>query len=452
MRNILTVLSNSTSEYHSIKMVRYRSTLILFAIYAILFFIFFQEPFISIFPNTYTKYIDEMFVVIVLSATILYSIISSKVAPLFLITLFAICYMVIISYLGTPRSLSTIVGQAIIHWKFFIFSIVFIYISKQDPDSHSLRYFFLLLFTISLVGFFMNWTFQEQFLEFFNTKPMYRNDILRVEGFQLKPNDLALHLSIVYLYIVLLTKNSQSDFFLLSASLIFFPIIYMTGSRTALSIIPITLSMYVLLRRKWAAMAVISVAVSIILVYFNEDLAHMIEMTKDNISEIGNIESTKYIRGIMIFYGAKQMVANFPIGTGSATFGTVESKESPVYDDLGLSGMNFFEDMIGIYDSNLASIMGEFGFFGVLLFYFSLFTVYHRAVLVSGGNSNKRLYLIILLFFSLFVSIVNPLFMYSYNGLLFAMAFFLVGIRDERNRFNSIDVSIDIELKVERSR
>lgn len=421
---------------------KYRSSWTIPIVYTIFFIIFFQEPFIRLFPDTHIRYIDEFFVGTVFSAALIYSIISRKVSVIFLITIFAIFYMVIISYAGSPRGISTIFKQSIINWKFFIFSIACIYILKRGGKGRSFIYFFFFLFAVSLLGFLMNWIFQERFLEIFGVSPMYRNNILRIQGFQIKPNDLALHLSIIYLYVVLLTKYSHSASFLLLTSVVFFSLIYMTGSRTALSIIPLTLLMYILFKKKWAVLLAVSVAATIMMVYFSGALIDMIEMTGDNINELRNIEDTKYIRGIMIYYGAKLMMDNFPIGTGSATFGTVESKGSPVYDSLGLSGMNFFEDMIGVYDSNLASIMGEFGVAGILLFYISLFAIYRRAILISGNNSNKRLYLVILLIFSLLVSVVNPLFMYSYNGLLFAIAFFLVGFDNGKHKLKPTLLSI----------
>ncbi len=416
---------------------------ILCFLYIIILIIFFQEPFIKLFPDTHIRYLDELFIGAILFSALIHSLILRVFTHVLLITLFAIIYMTIISYAGSPRGLSTIFEQSVIHWKFFIFAILFVYILKVDNNGQSFRYFFLLLFAVSLVGFLINWFFQERFLEWFDTNPMYRNDTLRIQGFQLKPNDLALHLSIIYLYVVLLAKHNYSDLVLLFGSAIFFSLIYMTGSRTALSIIPLTLIMYVLFKKKWAVLMAVSIITSIMIIYFNETLIEMIEMTEDNISELSNIESTKYIRGIMIYYGIYLMIDNFPIGTGAATFGTVESKGSPVYDDLGISGMIFFEDMIGVYDSNLASIMGEFGFIGILLFYISLLAIYHRAMRISSYSSNKRLYLRILLLFSILVSVVNPLFMYSYNGLLFAMAFFLVDVKNEKHQSRTIIAGMD---------
>ena len=151
-----------------------------------------------------------------------------------------------------------------------------------------------------------------------------------------------------------------------------------------------------------------------------------ISETQKNISEFQNISVSKYIRGIMIYNGFLLFLIYFPIGSGAATFGSVMSEGSIVYYELGIAGLEFFEDFWGVFDSNLAAILGEFGLIGVFVFGFLYFCCFKR---VYSASKNKKValpYLIIIFIFGLVVLITNPFFMYQYNSLIFLLAIFIV--------------------------
>ena len=227
-------------------------------------------------------------------------------------------------------------------------------------------------------------------------------------------------IAFIYYFVFRFSANLANIVFFTA---LFFLLILITGSRAALAAIPITLLVYFVYTRQWKVLGAMLLMTLFGLVVFSGFVQDMLQRTIKNVSELSDIENSLYIRGIMVYYGFVLLLRYFPIGTGAATFGSVESGGSPVYEDLGLSDMRFFEQMEGIYDSNLATISGEFGAMGLLLFGIALAYVYYRSKARAAGNSRKMLYFRVVLIFMLLVAVVNPLFMYSYNALLFALAF-----------------------------
>ncbi len=396
-----------------------------FFVVMVLFFllvIFFQEPFIRLFPGSAIKYLDEVFVMGVLAFLVARALVTGRINPLFLLSCAVLGYFVVVSMLGFQSSMEKIVVQSIIHWKFFVFLMALDLVQLADPGGKSIRKFFVIVMAVSIAGFLLNLLLQERFLDYFNVPPAYRAGILRIEGFQLKPNDLGIHLGMVFIYYFVFRFSSNLANIVFFTAL-FFLLILITGSRAALAAIPITLLVYFVYTRQWKVLGAMLLMTLLGLMAFSGFVQDMLQRTIKNVSELSDIENSLYIRGIMIYYGFVLLLRYFPIGTGAATFGSVESGGSPVYEDLGLSDMRFFERMEGIYDSNLATISGEFGAMGLLLFGIALAYVYYRSKARAAGDSRKMLYFRIVLIFMLLVAVVNPLFMYSYNALLFALAF-----------------------------
>ena len=384
--------------------------------------IFFQEPFIRLFPGSAIKYLDEVFVIGVLAFLVVRALVTGRTSPLFLLSCAVLAYFVVVSMLGFQSSMEKIVVQSVIHWKFFVFLMALDLVQLADPGGKSIRKLFVFVMVVSIAGFLLNLLLQERFLDFFNVPPAYRAGILRIEGFQLKPNDLGIHLGIAFIYyFVFRFSGNLANIVFFTA--LFFLLILITGSRAALAAIPITLLVYFVYTRQWKVLGAMLLMTLLGLVVFSGFVQDMLQRTIKNVSELSDIENSLYIRGIMVYYGFVLLLRYFPIGTGAATFGSVESGGSPVYEDLGLSDMRFFEQMEGIYDSNLATISGEFGAMGLLLFGIALAYVYYRSKARAAGNSRKMLYFRVVLIFMLLVAVVNPLFMYSYNALLFALAF-----------------------------
>ena len=120
---------------------------------------------------------------------------------------------------------------------------------------------------------------------------------------------------------------------------------------------------------------------------------------------------------MIIFLSIQLFITHFPIGSGAATFGSLLSEDSAHYKSIGLDISSKYIQS-GIYDSNLATIIGELGLVGVILFVFlfqqmysttkkfSINTLYHRTLIVT-----------IIIFAATFPVIVN-----GFSAMLFALA------------------------------
>ena len=118
----------------------------------------------------------------------------------------------------------------------------------------------------------------------------------------------------------------------------------------------------------------------------------------------------------------------FPIGSGSATFGTVFSEGSVVYDFYNQGWRTYFTKMIGIFDSNYASVLGEFGVIGLILF-----TIIIVAMLKKlKPLINKKMYYV-LVFLLWFNFIFRGLFMSSDLTFLILLSFFFIIYNYEKN-------------------
>ncbi len=359
----------------------------------------------------FITYLDEL-LFIYISVAIFHSIAMLKMDRYVLYITITICYMILISVLINSSSMQNIVLQSFIHMKFFIFYFIVDKYLKYS-DLKKIGWF---LFVYTVTGFLLNILMQETFNNIMDESIIYRDGFLRVIGFQGNPNQLGLTIGLFYLFYLWGRKVSLSEMLLITV--IFAVLIFLTGSRSALSIILISLSYYYLFERFKTKIYLVPVfifsLIGLLSVLGDSD---MLDITVRNIAELENIDDTKYIRGIMMVYGFQLFYDYFPIGTGAATFGSVLSAGSHVYDTLGLAHTYFFLEMKGIYDSNLATIGAEFGFVGILIYGFLLFFIYKQI-----KNENNKPYLLSVITAMLVLSVTYPIFMDAYAAILFVVA------------------------------
>lgn len=359
----------------------------------------------------FLTYLDELLLMYLL-VVIFYSLAVLKIDRYVLYITITIFYMVLISVLMNSSSMQNIVLQSFIHMKFFIFYIIVDRYLKYS-DLKKIGWF---LFVFTITGFLLNILMQETFTNITDQRIHYRDDFLRISGFQVNPNSLGLTIGLFYLFYLWRRRISLSEMLLIT--LIFSILIFLTGSRSSLFIIFIGLSYYYLFESFKTKIYLVPVfifsLIGLLSVLGDSD---MLDNTVRNITALENVDESGYIRGIMIFYGFQLFYDNFPIGTGAATFGSVLSVGSHVYDTLGLADKSFFLEMSGVYDSNLATIGAEFGFVGILIYSFLLMFIYKQI-----KSENNRPYLLSVITVIFFLSLSRAVFMNSYPAMLFVLA------------------------------
>ncbi|MBZ9777938.1 O-antigen ligase family protein [Psychroflexus sp. CAK8W] len=216
------------------------------------------------------------------------------------------------------------------------------------------------------------------------------------------------YLAVLYIgYILSKIKSSKTKINLNSFLQIFFcvAIIFLTDSRTSIIAAAIFfLAFYwdLLLKNALVLLYVFStLSLSIVfLAVFTDVFDSIIQ----NIFQTFTLEST-YIRGNMIYLSGLIFYQFFPVGTGAASFGSVMANNK-VYEYYEQADRYYFANDIGLYDSNIASIVGEYGFIG-LIFYFLLFFYTYRYLAKTFRTRGVMLKSVFFVF--LFYTITNPM-------------------------------------------
>lgn len=367
----------------------------------------FLESFKSL---SFVTYLDE-FLILYLFIILIYSFVILKANKYILVIISILGYMIAISIYEHNSSIQNIIIQSLIHIKLFIFYFI-LYKYLKINDLKKIFYFLLL---ITLIGIVLNFSLQENFNNFTGQAIDYRNGFLRIGGLQVSSNLLGLTLGLFYLYFLFYRQHKIKNMLLIV--IVFGSLIYFTGARTPLMIIIIGIFYYYLYQdmkyKIYLLPILIIISIIFTLVLFYSDI---MDRTLNNFSSLEDATSSSYIRGIMIYSGFQLLMEHFPIGTGAATFGSTLSEGSKIYDVLSLTNRSFFIEMRGIYDSNIATIMGEFGFIGLILYGYVLKVIYKQMV-----DSSNRQYILSIMTTLVVVSFTNPVFMNAYIAILFAL-------------------------------
>jgi hypothetical protein len=341
--------------------------------------------------------------------------------------LFSVVALFITVSIYTGNSpLFKIVVQAILHIKFFLFA----YFFYKQRAYINLYFLFKTIFFITLLGILVNLFLGSSYYSIVGVTEIYRSELLpRIIGFQFNANLLSLVLSVSYIYISLALKTTTRKFIFITSG--FTILILLTGSRSALVVFPIVA--YIFFMAKEDIRRVFKIAISIfitliflsILFYLRD--SDIFLKTSENISLMTDAEDTLYIRAIMIYYSFILAEEYFPFGAGVATFGSVLSQNSVIYQKLGIAHLHFFEEMEGVYDSNLASILGELGIFGIAVYIFLLYKTYKLF------NFSNRVYIFALTIFIFLISSKTAVFFQGYSSTLFGIGLAMAGGRRDEN-------------------
>jgi hypothetical protein len=322
--------------------------------------------------------------------------------------------------------LYTALVQSIINFKLFLFFLFFLFFYKGSDINAIYLKSLKCLVGVSICGLILNIFAPEMFVYSLHSYAIERD---RLVGFQLKPNDLAIFCSFLPIFVLFNTSNRLSSIlksFLIS---IIFLVILLTTSRTALTVFVLILFFYMLYSRQYKLIAVVAMVLLLTGVLFVDEFQSGFYFTETirNLSEFRNIETTNYIRVIMMMLGFEILLDMFPFGYGAGNFGTALSYNSPVYEHLGVAGLSFFSEMEGIYDSNFASICGEYGFFGLLVY---LVLLYKLARFFSPLSSLITTMIMVVV---MFISLSQPIFSYQVNSVNLLLVLFATFISDKKN-------------------
>tara|TARA_Y200000002_G_scaffold343605_1_gene316208 strand:- start:9153 stop:10406 length:1254 start_codon:yes stop_codon:yes gene_type:complete len=396
----------------------YNRTIMYVLFCSCIYLVVFHKAIEQIFFNGSSTVINEICSLLLLLISFTYSksklLINRSLIHLGLIFL----YLFIVSVLfGKNDSVALISAQIFIHMQLFIVFLSILII--KNKYRFKIYPIFKIIIIISAIGLLMQLIIPGIFNSIFpieeNTSYGFENDEQRFWGFQLNSNALGILFSFFFITVLdklNFKKNKLLLFFLLFAIII-------SGSRTALIFVAIgfIFSNFSLIKKTT------SISLIVFILLFSGLSDSLIQKTNKNLDSLSTIDSTRYIRFLMTYHGVNLSIKYFPFGTGAATFGTVLSNNSSVYNEVGIADLPSVIEKSGIYDSNFGSISGEFGIIGLLIFYgffyilIEKFKSYH-----NYKNFNIYLFFIIgiiasllrVFFISTFYSVVFCLLLFSY--------------------------------------
>ena len=386
----------------------------------IIFIVLFQNFFQAITGISFLSSFDELLVGLVFLVFGLRMMFLQKLwLPVFWIFLTYV-YFTFISFLGINFNFINVILQNIIHLKFFILVFAFAWLFKEYPNT--LKKCFKAILWITATGIIINLVLQERFNNWVGFELVYRNDFLRLAGFQVQPNNIGITLGVFYLFYLFYDGKKLTYLKYGIVTIIFIALVFLTGSRTPLLLLPITFFIFtiqhfgIILRSFVVSLFFLATVFFVILMKDTE----VYEKTQTNIAQTISVDESNYTRGLLLYYSTVIARSNFPIGAGSGSFGTKFSEGSKVYKKYGLTNRHFTE-MQGVYESNFASILGEFGFMGIIIYSLLLRLVY-KSFIKDEDNQYDKQYFIGMLATMVIFHFTKPIFMNSYPVILFAMA------------------------------
>jgi hypothetical protein len=402
------------------------------AIYKILKPLFLVFAFLSIFKGVFTalfksrvfEYFDEAIFFMSIIILLPIFLFKRKLNRTFFFVGFFVFYSIAISlFFGISSNFLRITFQTLITIKFFIILLAFIELFKTDYKR--LNNFFLFVIGFGVVGLVVHLLLGIKFNQWLGISTFARPNI-RYVGFFTHPNHLAY---LVVIYIAYLFNNK----FIENLSLNYkdwlkiglgFVIIILTDSRTAMLAVGILLFIFnwELIKKNYNLIFGVLLIGGLGLLYAYL-YTNFIDSIMENISSTLDITS-HYIRGNMIYLSGMIFIDYFPIGTGASTFGSVLS-DNTVYALYDQADRYYFANEMGIYDSNIASIIGEYGFIGILLFVTMFIYIIKYLKSFTKSKTLTTPFLIIFLVYS----ITNPMFTNNLYTILSSLVLVLFVIK-----------------------
>jgi hypothetical protein len=386
-------------------------------------------PFDVIFPAL--GYIADVVEIFVLVVVVLNAGITARLAKHWLFIFGFIFSTIVLSLVfGVNRPVASVFIQAAICFKFFVYIFMFSYLMEKGLLTVlDVKRIFMMLMALCLLGAAINIAWGRGYYDFFDVKLDYRaNELLpRVSGFQFNPNNFGM--TIVLGLLVNAGFFERLRPFNVLVTFVCIALVVLSGSRVALGVLFLIFTIFYIFRSGASAtsgvvrgLAIVTLSLPALILLYD---SWFVSATLENLSSISSVNDTSYIRGIMLYEGFGSAVKNFPFGWGLATFGSVLSEGSPVYDDLGLGASIFVIEGRGIYDSSIASIMGELGVVGLFFYSFMVWLVFAprsvRQLRIADEMLDRRRMNISLLVIILAYAFATPVFFSDYTALLLAL-------------------------------
>lgn len=394
-------------------------------IFSLIFISLLRRPLSLLISDSILSLIDEVLLISILLFELIRILKTGKVKLFIASYVLLYFYLTVISILfGYNYNILHILVQNLIHIKFFIL-FGYIYYRKDVIIPYFLKNTKFFIYILS-IGFILSLIYKQKMALYIGMIPDFTSTDFKYSGF-VKANILYLTIFFVYLY-----KTQEHFYFhnhkkIALNSLIALSILLFLGSRTTLLAILIVL----MITYSKTLIKVISKKAFLIVVFIGFIILNyatpLVSRTLTNFQDSFDLTS-HYIRGIMMHLSILIAQKCFPIGSGSATFGTVFSEGSPVYDYYNQGWRTYFTRMVGIFDSNFASVLGEFGVIGLILFSIIIIGMLKKFKILI----NKKMYFVLafLLWFNFFF---RGLFMSSDLTFLILLSFFFIIYNYEKN-------------------
>lgn len=390
-----------------------------------------QRPLTSGLGLDFFKFSDEVLLLAVFGIGFLFMALSTRVSKLFLTIVFVFFWTTVVSLKsGFNPNTAEIIGQNLLHLKFFLFFWAIYELGKESTPI--LRRLLKWIVILGLGSYALEFLLGETFLDLFGLEKTTRNNKERLGGF-FHPNQLSLIILMGYFvwFYFNVQKNNQRR--LLFVSIVAILLITSIGSRMPLIGLLVLWGLYYkdfILKKAKVLIGILigGIAVFSFLAFYTD----FIEITIQNLTT-GFDPKGHYIRGIMLTLSLQLSWTYFPLGTGSGTFGSYFSKGSVVYEDLGVAHRSYFIEMDGVYDSNIATLLGEFGWLGLAIFLFLFYRIYRMSVRTVNSQVGRVVFMATF-FFLLLSSFINPIFSNSVFSLVIPL--FIVYLMHYENSKN----------------
>lgn len=351
------------------------------------------------------RYFDEIIFFAFIVVLILYYTKVVKVHIAHFILLIFIVYSIVVSMIfGFNSNVLEVIAQTLISLKFFVLLFGFIVLFKNKFKF--IDRYAKVMFGFAFFGLLIHIILGVRFNQFFDINTFARPNI-RYVGFLPHPNQMA-YIAVLYIgYLLSKVKASQMKFKLTNIVQILFCIIilFLADSRTSIiAVLILFIGFYWDLLRRNALILIYVFSSFFLIILFMILFTDIFTSIIQDVSKSFTLEST-YIRGNMVFLSGVIFYEFFPIGTGAASFGSVLANNK-VYEYYGQADRYYFTNDIGLYDSNIASIVGEYGLFGIV-FYYLLFKFTYKYLKKTYNSQGTMLKSIFFVF--IFYTITNPM-------------------------------------------